>query len=78
MGSGQVDFLRNDEVYLSETAETGRMTGGTAPYVATVRLEATLTMNAGDFVEVVTVAAGEAGKVTLEPGAAELRAEIPP
>ena len=74
----RVAFLKNDEVYLSETAETGRMTGGTAPYVATVRLEATLTMNAGDFVEVVTVAAGEAGKVTLEPGAAELRAEIPP
>jgi hypothetical protein len=74
----QIAFLKNDTMYLDETAETGPMTGEAAPYIAMIRLETTLTMDAGDFVEVVTIVESETGKVTVNPSASELRAEILP
>ena len=68
--------LRNGEEYLSESSSTGPMGGDTEPFSATVHFDATLELNAGDYIEVVAMADGAAGVVKLRPGESRIIAEL--
>ena len=52
------------------------MKGAEAPYTATVLFDATVELNDGDFIEIVVMADGAEGQVKLEPGKAQLVAEV--
>jgi len=66
-GSGlRVLILKNGTEYADDVAESGPMTAN----AATVELRATLTLNDGDYIEIVAFAARGNGSVTVEPGGA--------
>ena len=68
--------LKNDQEYQPEEGATGPLAGDEERTVATVVFAATLTLNQGNYVEVVALAQGEPGEIKLLPGQAMLIAEI--
>jgi hypothetical protein len=68
--------LKNDAEYQPVEGSTGPLNATEGQAATTVVLATTLVLNAGDYVEVVTVAQGAPGEVTLEPGKALLTAEV--
>jgi len=72
----RVFVLKNYEEYLPVEVASGPMTGDGAPHG--VELEVTLTLNEGEFIEIVTSGGGVEGEVVLVPGESILRAEVLP
>jgi hypothetical protein len=72
----RVFVLKNYEEYLPGEVGSGSMTGDGTPHA--VELEVTLTLNEGEFIEIVTTAGGAEGEVTLVPGESVLSAEVLP
>lgn len=72
----RVFVLKNYEEYLPVEARSGPLAGDGAP--KTVELDVTLTLDDGEYFEIVTSGGGTEGKVTLVPGASVLRAEVLP
>ncbi len=67
--------LKNEDEYLAMEGDTGSMSGDETARVV-VRFAGALTMNAGDYVEVVTLGEGEPGPVTLDTAESEVVAEL--
>jgi len=72
----RVFVLKNYEEYLPGEVGSGPMTGDGTPHA--VELEMTLTLNDGEFIEIVTSGGGAEGEVTLVPGESILTAEVLP
>jgi len=70
----RVLILKNGTEYADDGAESGPMNAS----AATVELQATLSLNDGDYVEIVAFEAHGGGSVTVEPGGSVLRAEVLP
>ena len=71
----RVLFRVNGALFLRGEGSSGPFGGPEGAGRATARAEVVATLNAGDYIEVVTLRAGEAGAVTITPDAATFIAE---
>jgi hypothetical protein len=71
----RVLFRVNGALFLRGEGSSGPFGGPEGARRASARAEVVTTLNAGDYVEVVTLRAGAAGNVTIEPDAATFIAE---
>ncbi|HKQ60808.1 MAG TPA: hypothetical protein VJS92_05935 [Candidatus Polarisedimenticolaceae bacterium] len=71
----RVLFRVNGSTFLRGATHSGPLHGAKPPFRLSVQAEVLTTLNAGDYVEVVTIGEGAPGAVTLEPDAAVFIAE---
>jgi hypothetical protein len=65
-----------EESYHEEEAGTGAFEERGGTWSATLELDTQVPLDAGDYIEIITLRKGGEGVVTLEPGAAELRIAV--